>query len=248
MMLQLADRSYLQPEGKIEEILVRVYKFIFPVDFLILDFETDEHAPIILGRPLLATGRILIDCEKEELVIRVNDQHANINVFPGIKRPKDLDECKLIRVINYDAKTSCLGMHRLENYMLNLEPGDGAPDEQLKSRSKSKIGQKRKLNLKSLKIFHKGKTKCWHDRRLMPRHFLPGQAVLLFNSRLKLFPCKLKSRWTRPYEVVKASPYRAIMIKSLKEGHDFKVNCHKLKYYNGAHITRDKELVTLSDA
>ncbi|KAK8640537.1 hypothetical protein V6N13_008290 [Hibiscus sabdariffa] len=56
VMLQLADRSYMQPEGKIEDILVLVDKFIFPVDFLILDCETDEHAPIILGRPFLATA------------------------------------------------------------------------------------------------------------------------------------------------------------------------------------------------
>ncbi|KAK8655981.1 hypothetical protein V6N13_108543 [Hibiscus sabdariffa] len=51
VMLQLADRSYVQPEGKIKDILVRVDKFIFPADFLILDCEADEHAPIILGRP-----------------------------------------------------------------------------------------------------------------------------------------------------------------------------------------------------
>ncbi|KAK9028112.1 hypothetical protein V6N11_067926 [Hibiscus sabdariffa] len=48
VMLQLVDRSYVQPEGKIEDILVRVDKFIFPADFLILDYVEDEHAPIIL--------------------------------------------------------------------------------------------------------------------------------------------------------------------------------------------------------
>ncbi|KAK8619606.1 hypothetical protein V6N13_135888 [Hibiscus sabdariffa] len=48
VMLQLADHSFVQPEGKIEDILVRIDKFIFPVDFLILDCEADEHAPIIL--------------------------------------------------------------------------------------------------------------------------------------------------------------------------------------------------------
>ncbi|GMI63455.1 hypothetical protein HRI_000014800 [Hibiscus trionum] len=53
--LQLADRSYVHLEGKIEDILVRVDKFIFPADFLILDCEVDENAPIILGRHFLAT-------------------------------------------------------------------------------------------------------------------------------------------------------------------------------------------------
>ncbi|KAK8600804.1 hypothetical protein V6N12_050652 [Hibiscus sabdariffa] len=67
VMLQLADRSYVQSEGKIEELLVRVDKFIFPADFLILDCETDEHAPINLDRPFLATSRTMIDFEKETM-------------------------------------------------------------------------------------------------------------------------------------------------------------------------------------
>ncbi|KAK9003657.1 hypothetical protein V6N11_084292 [Hibiscus sabdariffa] len=70
MMLQLASHSFVQPEGKNENILVRVDKFIFPTNFLILDCEADEHAPIILGRPFLATGRVLLDFKNDELVIR----------------------------------------------------------------------------------------------------------------------------------------------------------------------------------
>ncbi|KAK8575429.1 hypothetical protein V6N12_063102 [Hibiscus sabdariffa] len=56
VMLQLADRSYIQPEGKIEDILVRVDKLIFSADFIVVDCEVDEFTPIILGRPFLATG------------------------------------------------------------------------------------------------------------------------------------------------------------------------------------------------
>ncbi|KAK8708389.1 hypothetical protein V6N13_059431 [Hibiscus sabdariffa] len=70
VMLQLADHSYVQPEGKIEDILVWVN---FPVDFLILDCEANEHATIILGRSFLATSRVLIDFEKGELVLRVDE-------------------------------------------------------------------------------------------------------------------------------------------------------------------------------
>ncbi|KAL4351965.1 hypothetical protein GQ457_06G011810 [Hibiscus cannabinus] len=73
VILQLADHSFVQPEGKIEDIL-RVDKFLFPTDFLILDCEADEHAPIILGRPFLATGRYLLYFENNELVFRVDDQ------------------------------------------------------------------------------------------------------------------------------------------------------------------------------
>ena len=62
--LQLADRSHAYPEGKIEDVLVKVDKFIFPVDFIVLDFEADKEVPIILGRPFLATAKTLIDVQK----------------------------------------------------------------------------------------------------------------------------------------------------------------------------------------
>ncbi|XP_016747362.1 uncharacterized protein [Gossypium hirsutum] len=63
--LQLVDRSYVYPEGKIEDVLVRVDKFIFPAGFIILECEADKEVPIILGRPFLATGGTLIDVQKE---------------------------------------------------------------------------------------------------------------------------------------------------------------------------------------
>ncbi|KAH9751859.1 hypothetical protein KPL71_014474 [Citrus sinensis] len=71
--LQLADKSHAYPEGKIEDVLVKVDKFIFPVDFIVLDFEADKEVPIIQGRPFLATGNTLINVQKGELTMRVND-------------------------------------------------------------------------------------------------------------------------------------------------------------------------------
>ena len=53
--LQLADRSITYPRGIVEDVLVKVVKFIFPVDFIILDYGEDKSIPIILGRPFLAT-------------------------------------------------------------------------------------------------------------------------------------------------------------------------------------------------
>ena len=65
--LQLADRSLVHPLGVVEDLLVKVGKFILTDDFIILDMEEDERIPIILGRPFLATGRALIDVQKGEL-------------------------------------------------------------------------------------------------------------------------------------------------------------------------------------
>ena len=59
--LQLADRSLKHPRGVIEDVLVKVDKFIFPADFIVLDMEEDKEIPIILGRLFLATGRAMID-------------------------------------------------------------------------------------------------------------------------------------------------------------------------------------------
>ena len=61
--LQLVDRSITYPRGILEDVLVKVNKFIFPVNFIILDMEEDHEVPLILGRPFLATGRVLIDVQ-----------------------------------------------------------------------------------------------------------------------------------------------------------------------------------------
>ena len=55
---------------------------------------------------------------------------------------------------------------------------------------------------------YKEKTKAWHDKHIVRKEFELGQRVLLFNSRLKLFPGKLKSRWSRPFTVTRVFPYR----------------------------------------
>ena len=72
--LQLADRSIKYPRGIVEDVLVKVNKFIFPVDFIVLDMEEDYDVPLILGRPFLATGGALIDVQQEKLILRVQDE------------------------------------------------------------------------------------------------------------------------------------------------------------------------------
>ncbi|XP_062112485.1 uncharacterized protein LOC133823645 [Humulus lupulus] len=62
--LQLVDRSLAHSRWVIEDVLVKVDKFIFPADFIVLDMEEDSNVPIILGRPFLATGQALIDVQK----------------------------------------------------------------------------------------------------------------------------------------------------------------------------------------
>ncbi|KAL5558512.1 hypothetical protein UlMin_034723 [Ulmus minor] len=98
--LQLLDRSIAHPEGKIEDVLVKVDQFIFLVDFIVLDYEADLEVPIILGRPFLATGRTLIDVQKGELTMRVQDEQVTFNVFQSMKFPSDVDECSAISLVD----------------------------------------------------------------------------------------------------------------------------------------------------
>ena len=77
---------------------------------------------------------------------------------------------------------------------------------------------------------YKDRTKLWHDKHLAKKEFHEGELVLLYNSRLKLFLGKLKSRWLGPFKVIKVHPNGAIEIANDK-GKIFKVNGHYLKPY-----------------
>ena len=64
MTLQMADKTLAQPEGILENVFIKVRKFIFPVDFVVIDIEEDKQVPLLLGRPFLATRAALIDVKK----------------------------------------------------------------------------------------------------------------------------------------------------------------------------------------
>ncbi|XP_027342961.1 uncharacterized protein LOC113855516 [Abrus precatorius] len=70
MSIQLADRSIKYPRGIIEDVLVKVDKFIFPVDFVILDMDEDTDVPLMLGCPFLATVGVIIDVRDGKLILR----------------------------------------------------------------------------------------------------------------------------------------------------------------------------------
>ncbi|XP_071912275.1 uncharacterized protein [Coffea arabica] len=93
----------------------------------------------------------------------------------------------------------------------------------------SELEESRLISYENAKIY-KERVKFWHDKHILPKHFEEGQKVLLFNSRLKLFPGKLKSRWSGPFEVVSMFPYGAVEIKG-ENGAPFKVNGQRLKLY-----------------
>nr|GFA97070.1 reverse transcriptase domain-containing protein [Tanacetum cinerariifolium] len=74
MVLELADRTISKPTGVVENVFVKVGKFYFPADFVILDFVADPRVPLILGRPFLSTAHALIDVYEGEITLRHDDQ------------------------------------------------------------------------------------------------------------------------------------------------------------------------------
>ncbi|XP_038891585.1 uncharacterized protein LOC120080976 [Benincasa hispida] len=92
--LDLADRTIKYPKGRIEDVLVKVDNFIFPTNFIILDYEADREVPIILRRLFLAIGKILINVHKDELTMRVDNQEVKFNVLNALKFT-DSEDCQL---------------------------------------------------------------------------------------------------------------------------------------------------------
>ncbi|CAN6554873.1 unnamed protein product [Malus baccata var. baccata] len=118
-------------------------------------------------------------------------------------------------------------------------------------------GEKRKLQLNELEEIrndayenariYKDKTKKFHDAHILRKEFQPGQKVLLFNSRLKLFPGKLKSRWNGPYLVVQVHLHGGVDIQNMQTGFVFKVNGHRLKLYKESPYDLAKDSITLKE-
>jgi len=79
---------------------------------------------------------------------------------------------------------------------------------------------------------YKEKMKQWHDAKILQREFKVGDFVLLYNSRFKLFPGKLKSKWSGPFKVTRAFTNGAIEVEG-KDIPAFKVNGQHLKLYFG---------------
>ncbi|XP_075494683.1 uncharacterized protein LOC142532251 [Primulina tabacum] len=104
MFLQLADRSVKYPRGVIEDVLVKVDKFIFPADFVVLDMEEDTEMPLILGRPFLATGKALIDVQEGKLRLRVGEEEITFDVFNALKHTLHFDSC--FRIDAFDSLVS----------------------------------------------------------------------------------------------------------------------------------------------
>ena len=123
--LQMDDRSMAQPEGILEDVLVKVGKFIFPEDFVIMQMEEDTQVPLLLGRPFLATGAALIDVQKGELTLIVGDEAVHFNINSILEHPNiEGDICMAIRnksLLNDELNSDCIIQHSINEIEMNFQ-------------------------------------------------------------------------------------------------------------------------------
>nr|GEZ35488.1 reverse transcriptase domain-containing protein [Tanacetum cinerariifolium] len=97
-LLKLADRSITRPKGVAEDVFIKVGKFHFPTDFVVVDFEADPRVPLILGRSFLRTNRALIDIYGEEITLRVNDEAVTFNLNQTTRYSSTYDDLSVNRI------------------------------------------------------------------------------------------------------------------------------------------------------
>nr|GFA39989.1 reverse transcriptase domain-containing protein [Tanacetum cinerariifolium] len=99
MVLELANRRISKPTGVAENVFVKVGKFYFPADFVVLDFVADPRVPLILGRPFLSTAYALINVYEREIIRRQNQQYLTIQCS-DISYVKKVEQINKIDFIN----------------------------------------------------------------------------------------------------------------------------------------------------
>ena len=84
----MADKTLAQPKGILEDVLIKLGKLIFPMDFMVFDIEEGKQVPLLFGRPFFATRVALIDVKKGEPTLRVGEEVVHFNLNHSLKQPK----------------------------------------------------------------------------------------------------------------------------------------------------------------
>ena len=216
VIIQLADRSVVHPEGVLEDVLVKVNELIFPTDFYVIKIEEDStpgSSDLLLGRPFLSTASTKIDVRSGTLTMEFDGEIVKFNVYDAISHLSEILSVNCVDIIDSLVEENFESIYR-DNSELDefefvnelLSPNTKllpsviqAPELELEPAE-----QARKLDIQELEEIHndayenahiyKDKTELFHDKRIAQKRFSVGQKVLLHNSVLKLFPGKLRSR------------------------------------------------------
>jgi hypothetical protein len=222
--LQLANRSIKRRRGILEDVLVKVGKFILHVDFIVLDMEEGlmpSPLPIILGRPLMRTTNTKICVKKGTMSMKLNGEKIVFMVFEESQLPQDDVECFNACMIQGVVENTFQD-HQMNPLQATLTHRVTRKDKELVIEdvtkdimkvvqplvpSPSHLGDKRKQQLKELEELrqkadennklYKGRTKTNHDK-YHAKEFQVGRNVWTYKSRFLLIPGKFKYKWFGP--------------------------------------------------
>ena len=106
-------------------MLIKVGKFIFPVDFVVIDIEEDKQVPLLLGRPFLATWATLINVKKGELTLRVRDEAVHFNLNHSLKQLKISNaDCEIVETkipISFELINECIFQNSMNENEMNSQ-------------------------------------------------------------------------------------------------------------------------------
>ena len=140
--LQMKDITLAQPESILEDVLIKVGKFIFLLDFVVIDIEEDKQVPRLLGRPFLAIRATLIDVKKGELTLRVGDEAVHFNLNHSLKQLEfDNVDCKIVETkvpISSELINDCMIQNSMNENKMNFQYLDVLDVEFLNSNFESK--------------------------------------------------------------------------------------------------------------
>ena len=153
MSLQMVDRSMAQPEGILADVLINVGKFIFPIDFVVIDIEEDKQIPLLLSKLFLATGATLIDVKKWELTLGVGTEEGHFNLNQCLKQ-YDIEQEKCMRLNNVtpgykEQHDDYMNEHPFDDYIFTSFYNDEFKKKELMTETVLSLNEKSTYNLSS---------------------------------------------------------------------------------------------------
>ncbi|GJR70486.1 reverse transcriptase domain-containing protein [Tanacetum coccineum] len=213
MSIQLADRSLKYPIGVCENLLVKIHKFIFPVDFVVLEIDKDESIPIILGRPFLATAHAIIDVHDGRLSLRVGKETVTFNIRNSIrgKHPHRDDQLPVVisSSLSKDKKYKLLNVLRNHKEEITWSITDIKGIDSsfctykilMEDEYKPTVQPRRRVNLNIKEVVKKEAIKLLDAGLIYPISDSPW-AFEKLKHELTQAPVMIKPDWSLPFEII----------------------------------------------
>ena len=254
----MVDCSVREPKGIVEDVLVKIEQFYYPVDFIVLDYQlvlhSRVHIPIILGRPFLATANNLINCRNGRMQLTFGSMTLELNIFHVAKQPHEDDDCAYVNligaVVQEEFNKNCFSnpletllnnsvgsydleydIHVFENFSL-LDSSQVLEERQIMTINK---GWK-----PCFKELLENKKKLVHSSEEAPQ--LELKPLLGGLKYAYLGPGKLKPRWDDPFIVREVFNHGAVIVEDSKDGRILKINGQRLKPFLGEVIPEEETM------